>query len=107
MRIAKLGVLGAGSMGSGIAALAASAGVPVVLLDIPGGGSDRNSVAREALGRAAKAKPAAFMDPAAMRLIQPGNLDDDLALLSDCDLIVEAIIEKPIPSERCSSAWRA
>ena len=97
MRIAKLGVLGAGSMGSGIAALAASAGVPVVLLDIPGSGSDRNSVAREALARAAKAKPATFMDPAAMRLIQLGNFEDDLALLSSCDLIVEAIIEEADP----------
>ena len=36
MRIAKLGVVGAGTMGSGIAALAASAGIPVVLLDVPG-----------------------------------------------------------------------
>ena len=36
MRIKKLGVVGAGAMGSGIAALAASAGLPVVLLDVPG-----------------------------------------------------------------------
>jgi 3-hydroxyacyl-CoA dehydrogenase len=94
MRIAKVGVLGAGSMGSGIAALAASAGVPVVLLDVPSsGGSDRNSVARDALARAAKAKPAPFMDPSAARLIQIGNFDDRLDLLRDCDLIIEAIIE--------------
>ena len=94
MRIAKVGVLGAGSMGSGIAALAASAGVPVVLLDVPStGGGDRNSVARDALARLAKAKPAAFMDPSAARLIQIGNFDDNLELLRDCDLIIEAIIE--------------
>src|SRR5882672_7951674 len=61
MRIAKLGVVGAGTMGSGIAALAASAGIPVVLLDIPGSGSDRNAIARGGLDRAKKAKPAAFM----------------------------------------------
>lgn len=97
MRIAKLGVLGAGSMGSGIAALAASAGVPVVLLDIPGSGGDRDAVVREALARAAKAKPAPFMDPAALRSIQMGNFEDDLALLADCDLIVEAIIEEADP----------
>ncbi|HBY45467.1 MAG TPA: hypothetical protein DEU95_04130, partial [Chloroflexi bacterium] len=36
MRIRSIGVVGAGTMGSGIAALAASAGIPVVLLDIPG-----------------------------------------------------------------------
>ena len=57
MRIAKVGVFGAGSMGSGIAALAASAGVPVVLLDIPGERQDRNRVVRDALLRAAKASP--------------------------------------------------
>ncbi len=94
MRIAKLGVLGAGSMGSGIAALAASAGVPVVLLDVPGtGGSDRNSVARDALARLVKAKPAPFMDASAARLIRIGNFDDNLELLRECDLVIEAIIE--------------
>src|SRR6185437_11832736 len=36
MRITKVGVIGAGVMGHGIAALCASAGIPVVLLDIPG-----------------------------------------------------------------------
>jgi 3-hydroxyacyl-CoA dehydrogenase len=97
MPIAKLGVLGAGSMGSGIAALAASAGVPVVLLDVPGPGSDRNSVVRDALAKAAKAKPAPYMDAAAARLITLGNFEDDLERLSDCDLIVEAIIEEAEP----------
>ena len=46
MRIAKLGVVGAGTMGSGIAALAASAGIPVVLLDIAGPPEDRNGPAQ-------------------------------------------------------------
>ena len=62
MRVRKLGVVGAGTMGSGIAALAASAGIPVVLLDIPGTGADRSSIARGGLERAKKSKPAAFMD---------------------------------------------
>ncbi|HJU73669.1 MAG TPA: 3-hydroxyacyl-CoA dehydrogenase NAD-binding domain-containing protein, partial [Gemmatimonadaceae bacterium] len=99
MRIAKVGVLGAGAMGSGIAALAASAGVPVVLLDIPGQGSDRSSTAREALARAAKAKPAPFMDQGAARLIEVGNFDEDLRALADCDLIIEAIIEQTDPKQ--------
>lgn len=95
MRVAKLAVLGAGSMGTGIAALAASAGVPVVLLDVPptDGGSDRHAVARGALARAIKGKPAPFMDAGAARLIRIGNLDDDLDLVGDCDLVVEAIVE--------------
>ena len=59
MRIAKLGVVGAGTMGSGIAALAASAGIPVVLLDVAGKDGDRNGPARTGLDRARTARPAA------------------------------------------------
>jgi 3-hydroxyacyl-CoA dehydrogenase len=68
-----------------------------VLLDVPGPGADRNSVARDALTRAAKAKPAPFMEAAAARLITIGNFDDDLARLQDCDFVVEAIIEEAEP----------
>ena len=99
MRIAKLGVVGAGTMGSGIAALAASAGLPVVLLDIAGKDGDRNGPAKSGLERAKKARPAAFMDPARAALITIGNLDDSLELLRDCDLIVEAIVEQPAPKQ--------
>ncbi|MFM9013221.1 MAG: 3-hydroxyacyl-CoA dehydrogenase NAD-binding domain-containing protein, partial [Gemmatimonadota bacterium] len=53
MRITKVGIIGAGAMGAGIAALAASAGLPVVLLDIPGADDaahpDRSKPARDAL----------------------------------------------------------
>src|SRR5437588_869984 len=97
MRIAKLGVVGAGTMGSGIAALAASAGVPVVLLDVPGPDNDKNSIVRQGLERAKKARPAAFMDVDRAALIQIGNTADDLARLAECDLIIEAIIEQPAP----------
>jgi 3-hydroxyacyl-CoA dehydrogenase len=99
MRIAKLGVVGAGTMGSGIAALAASAGIPVVLLDIAGPDGDRNGPAKAGLERARKARPAAFMDVARAGLITLGNLDDSLDLLRDCDLILEAIIEQPAPKQ--------
>lgn len=99
MRIAKLGVVGAGTMGSGIAALAASAGIPVVLLDIAATEGDRSFPAKAGLERAKKARPAAFMDIARASLITLGNLDDDLQLLADCDLILEAIIEQPAPKQ--------
>ncbi len=48
MSIRRLGVIGAGTMGGGIAALAASAGVPVMLLDVPGPGrrSERHGARR-------------------------------------------------------------
>jgi 3-hydroxyacyl-CoA dehydrogenase len=97
MRIRRLGVVGAGTMGGGIAALAASAGIPVVLLDVPASGTDRNALARGGLDRAKKAKPAAFMDLDRAGLIETGNTDDDLGRLSDCDLVVEAIIEQLEP----------
>ena len=97
MRIGKLGVVGAGTMGGGIAALAASAGVPVVLLDVAASDGARDGVARNGLERAKRSKPAAFMDPDRAAMIRIGNIEDDLALLAECDLVVEAIIEQPEP----------
>src|SRR5215472_15956357 len=97
MHITKLGVVGAGTMGSGIAALAASAGMRVVLLDVPGPANDKNAIVRQGLERAKKARPAAFMDPDRASLVHVGNTEDDLQLLSECDLIIEAIIEQPGP----------
>lgn len=103
MRITKVGVIGAGAMGAGIAALAASAGLPVVLLDIPGADDakspDRSKPARDGLERARKAKPAAFLDASAVARIATGNTADHLGLLADCSWIVEAIIEKPKPKQ--------
>jgi len=99
MRIRKLGVVGAGTMGGGIAALAASAGVPVVLLDVPAseGGRGGDAVARNGLERAKKSRPAAFMDPERAAIIRTGNTEDHLQLLAECDLVIEAIIEQPEP----------
>src|SRR5215831_6227403 len=101
MRIRRLGVIGAGTMGGGIAALAASAGIPVLLLDVPGpgGGADRNVVARGGVERAKKSKPAAFMAADRAALIEIGNTEDDLERLAQCDLVVEAIIEKLEPKQ--------
>ncbi|MQA90111.1 MAG: 3-hydroxyacyl-CoA dehydrogenase [Gemmatimonas sp.] len=96
MRFRKIGVVGAGTMGSGIAALSASAGVPVVLLDVPGE-DEPNRSARQGLERTMKAKPAAFMDPARVAFVELGNIRDDLARLAECDWVVEAIIERPEP----------
>jgi 3-hydroxyacyl-CoA dehydrogenase len=87
--IRKVGVIGAGLMGSGIAAQVANAGVKVVLLDLVPG------FAAEAVARAVKAKPSAFMHPRAARLVTTGDLETDLGLVADCDWIVEAIVEKP------------
>ena len=62
--IKRVCVVGAGTMGAGIAAQVANAGVPVVLLDIvPPGASNRNALAEGAVAKMRKAEPAAD-DPA-------------------------------------------
>jgi 3-hydroxyacyl-CoA dehydrogenase len=94
MAIERAAVLGAGVMGSGIAAQIANAGIPVLLLDVvPEGASDRNALAKGALERMQKADPAPFMSKEAARLVTPGNLEDDLDALGDVDWIVEAVVE--------------
>src|SRR5271168_3825057 len=96
MAIAKAAILGAGVMGSGIAAHIANAGIPVVLLDIvPKGANNRNAIAEGAVQKLLKAEPAAFMSQRNARLVTTGNLEDHLDLLKDCDLIIEAVLEDP------------
>ncbi len=99
-QIRKVAVLGAGTMGSRIAAHIANAGLPVVLLDIvpPGTAADaskpeRNKIVLAALDGLKKSKPAAFYTPDSARLLTLGNFDDDLALIADCDWIIEAVAE--------------
>jgi len=86
-------------MGAGIAALAASAGVPVVLLDVPADGADPSANAKKGIDRQLKARPPAFMDAERAALIRTGNTRDDLAWLGDCDLVIEAIIEQLAPKQ--------
>ena len=94
MEIRKVGVIGAGLMGSGIAAHVANAGVPVVLLDIvPESASSRSVIAEGAVKKLLKTEPAAFMHKRNARLITTGNTEDDLGLLGECDWIIEAVIE--------------
>lgn len=91
MSIEKVAVIGAGLMGSGIAAQIANAGVPVVLLDIkPDDGTD---LAARAVQKMLKTDPAPFMHKRNAKLITTGNLEDDLELLGDCDWIVEVVLE--------------
>ncbi len=104
MRVTTVGVVGAGAMGSGIAALAASAGCRVVLLDIPGDADptspNRSGPAKNGLQKAIKAKPAAFMEAAAALRVRTGNTEDHLQLLAECDWICEAIIELAEPKQQ-------
>lgn len=92
--IKKVCVIGAGTMGAGIAAQVANAGIPVLLLDIVRDENDRNAVANGAVAKMLKTSPAPFMNKRAAGLVETGNIEDDLGKVAECDWVVEAIIEK-------------
>lgn len=102
--IRKAAVLGAGVMGSGIAAQLANAGIPVLLLDIvpfkAAEGEDtstkafRNKFAASAVKKMPKTKPAPHFSANALPLIEVGNFEDDMHRLSEVDWVCEAIIER-------------
>jgi 3-hydroxyacyl-CoA dehydrogenase len=92
--IRRAAVLGAGVMGSRIAAHLANAGIPTLLLDlVPSGEGDKNRLAKAALAALAKAKPAALYEASLSALITPGNFEDDLPRLAECDWVIEAVAE--------------
>jgi 3-hydroxyacyl-CoA dehydrogenase len=96
IRIRKVAVLGAGVMGSGIAAHLANAGIPCLLLDIvpPNAGpGDRNKFANGALANLKKAKPAPLFSAAPLQLISVGNFEDDFSKLKECDWVIEVVKE--------------
>ncbi|ORU90248.1 MAG: 3-hydroxyacyl-CoA dehydrogenase [Cycloclasticus sp. symbiont of Poecilosclerida sp. M] len=95
MKIETVVVIGAGVMGSGIAAQIANAGKKVLLLDIiPDGADNRNILAETAIQKLIKVKPAALMHKRNAKLITAGNLEDNLADLAHIDWIIEVIIER-------------
>jgi len=93
--VRRAAVLGAGTMGSRIAAHLANAGIPTLLLDLAAkdGAEPRSKLALGAHDSLGKSKPAAFFEPANAPLITPGNFDDDLAKLNACDWVIEAVAE--------------
>ena len=92
--VRRAAVLGAGTMGSRIAAHLANAGIPTLLLDmVPVGEGKRNRLALAALDALGKAKPAALYESSLAALITPGNFEDDLPKLAQCDWVVEAVAE--------------
>ncbi len=107
--IRKAAVLGAGVMGSGIAAHLANAGIPVLLLDIvppklteedekKGLTNEdprfRNKFSMAGLDGIKKSKPAALYSKRYLPLIEIGNFEDDWDKLADCDWIVEVVVER-------------
>lgn len=86
-------VLGAGVMGSQIAAHLANAGLSVLLLDIPAEGENKNAVVEKLWANAAKFKPSPFFSEAIQHRITLGNFDDDFHRLSEVDWVIEAVVE--------------
>ena len=92
--VRRAAVLGAGTMGSRIAAHLANAGIPSLLLDmVPAGEGSRNRLAESALAALTKAKPASFYEPLLASMVTPGNFEDDLPKLKQCDWVIEAVAE--------------
>ncbi|UCG24114.1 MAG: enoyl-CoA hydratase/isomerase family protein [Chloroflexota bacterium] len=107
-RIDKVAIIGAGTMGGGIAAHLANIGIDVVLLDIVTPGLDedeqndpraRNRLVKGLYDRMVKAKPANLARADRAAHIEIGNIDDDFEKVADCDWIIEAIIEQLAPKQ--------
>jgi 3-hydroxybutyryl-CoA dehydrogenase len=92
MTIQKVGVIGAGQMGNGIAHVAALAGREVILLDVDAVFVEKGRKTIEKnMGRLVeKGKVTAEAGAAALARLKTGT---DLTLLADVDLVVEAIVE--------------
>ncbi len=86
-------VVGAGTMGAGIAAQLANCGIQVTLLDRAGDGADRSALARAGIER--QLAVGGFMVPDFADRVAPGNTDDDLGTCAEADWVIEAVFEDP------------
>ncbi|MEM9091433.1 MAG: 3-hydroxyacyl-CoA dehydrogenase NAD-binding domain-containing protein [Cyanobacteria bacterium P01_F01_bin.53] len=96
-------VLGAGVMGSQIAAHLANAGLHVYLLDLPAPAEDaasgdasqydKNALVKAAFTKATKLSPPIFFSEKVIPRVQLGNYEDDFSRLADVDWIIEAVVE--------------
>jgi 3-hydroxyacyl-CoA dehydrogenase len=93
--VRKAAVLGAGVMGAQIAAHLANANVKPILFDLPAKeGKDKSAIARKAIEALAKLEPSPVSTKSVLQQITPANYDEHLALLKECDLVIEAISER-------------
>ncbi|HUR89108.1 MAG TPA: 3-hydroxyacyl-CoA dehydrogenase/enoyl-CoA hydratase family protein [Ramlibacter sp.] len=92
--VKKVAVLGAGVMGAQIAAHLVNVKVPVVLFDLPAKEGPKNGVVTKAVDGLKKLKPSPLGVAADADLIQQANYEEHMALLGECDLVIEAIAER-------------
>ena len=107
--IKQVAVIGAGIMGSGIAAHVVGAGIPCLLLDIvppelteedkKAGLTEsdprfRNKLGLMALDNLTKFKPSLIFSKRDLKKITVGNTQDDFEKIKDCDWIVEVVLER-------------
>jgi len=93
-QVKKVAVLGAGVMGAQIAAHLVNVKVPVILFDLPAKEGPKNGIVTRAIDGLKKLKPAPLGVAEDAGLIQQANYEEHLALLKDCDLVIEAIAER-------------
>ena len=93
-QVRKVAVLGAGVMGAQIAAHLVNVKVPVVLFDLPAKEGPKNGIVTKAVEGLKKLKPAPLGVVEDAVLIQQANYEEHMALLGECDLIIEAIAER-------------
>ncbi|HYE96553.1 MAG TPA: 3-hydroxyacyl-CoA dehydrogenase family protein, partial [Rubricoccaceae bacterium] len=91
-------VLGAGVMGSQIAAHLANAGLQVLLLDVTpqaiGRDGKPNDLVENAFKEVTKLNPDPFFDPSVQKRIRLGNFDEDFYRIAEADWIIEVVVEK-------------
>ncbi|MDA7417820.1 3-hydroxyacyl-CoA dehydrogenase/enoyl-CoA hydratase family protein [Xenophilus arseniciresistens] len=93
-QVKKVAVLGAGVMGAQIAAHLVNVRVPVVLFDLAAKEGPKNGIVTKAIDNLKKLKPAPLGVAEDAELIQAANYEEHLALLGECDLVIEAIAER-------------
>jgi 3-hydroxybutyryl-CoA dehydrogenase len=93
MEIRRIGVVGAGTMGRGIAQVAAQSGFDVLLVDISGAALAKGlaTIGKSLERLVGKGKLTAEERDAALGRLASGG---ELAALANCDLVVEAVVEK-------------
>ncbi len=93
-KINNAAVIGAGTMGLGIAGQLANAGIEVLLLDLPSEGENRNAVCERAIERLLDENQPGLLHRDNLERITIGNIEDDFDKLADIDWIAEAVVER-------------